>query len=88
MHRSIAEVLSPITASLQADGYSVDVIEGADVLEVKIIAGDGICADCLSPRSIIEPMVNHLLQDAGITRKLILVYPESHPSALKDGART
>ncbi|MFC4950135.1 hypothetical protein [Pseudonocardia sp. GCM10023141] len=84
MQTPIAELLSPITSALEADGYSAHVTEGPGTLEMRIIAGAGVCADCLSPRSVVEPMINRLLQNGGITRKVTLIYPDTDPGQPKD----
>lgn len=67
--------LAPIIEALNADGYLADVeITDGDVA-MRIVAGSDACADCLSPRAILEPMILLQLRSNGLSHALTLVYP-------------
>lgn len=67
--------LAAIIEALNADGYLADVeITDGDVA-MRIVAGPDACADCLSPRAILEPMILQQLRSNGLSHALTLVYP-------------
>jgi hypothetical protein len=70
--------LQPVVAALEADGYALRV-EGDDdagPLRVHIAATENACEECLAPKTVIQPMVEHLLEADGFgTDGLVLTYP-------------
>lgn len=68
-------VLAPIIEALEADGYGASVHVKDGVVTFQIIATEDACADCLSPPSVLQPVITHLLQTAGLTQGLDLRYP-------------
>ena len=77
MTNSAVVALAPVIDALEADGYSALISETADELHFEIVAGPTVCAECLSPRSVIEPMINGLLRSNGMIRRLSLKYPDA-----------
>lgn len=70
--------LRPVSTALEADGYVLSVKgEADDTLRIQIAATDDACAECLAPKTVIQPMVEHLLEQHGLgTSGLVLSYPE------------
>lgn len=77
---AIATALEPITSTMEADGYGVQLQGDAEELTVRITATETACADCLAPRKVIEPMIETLMGDHGLKADtLTLIYPtEGH----------
>jgi hypothetical protein len=76
----VQNALAPIIEALKADGYLADLeITGRDVA-LRIVAGPDACADCLSPRTILEPMILQQLRINGLTQVLTLSYPPAKDS--------
>ena len=73
----LRRALAPLLLGLDADGYDATVRETSGRVHVEIVARSGSCADCLSPASVMEPMITSLLRDAGFEQELVLVYPAS-----------
>lgn len=72
---SAIEALAPIQTTMSADGYSLSVTEGeAGALAVRIEAQEGACADCLVPESVMVPMIERLLADAGVPSSGVTVF--------------
>jgi hypothetical protein len=72
----VQTALAAIIEALKADGYlaEVEITEG-DVA-MRIMAGPDACADCLSPRAVLEPMILQQLRSNGLSQGLTLVYPQ------------
>jgi hypothetical protein len=75
MSTSVADALAPLVSALEADGYGAVIDERPDVIAFQITAGPDACADCLSPRAIVAPMITNALQQAGYSQRLELTYP-------------
>jgi hypothetical protein len=73
------EILDPVLSALEADGYEAVISEAPGAVHIR--AGAEACAECLIPRSIMEPMLTQLLQDGGVAATLSVTYPDEH----KDG---
>jgi hypothetical protein len=75
MNDRLRQALAPLLVGLDADGYDARVREMGKQVYVEIVARDGSCSDCLSPRAVMEPMITSLLRDAGFQQELVLTYP-------------
>ena len=53
--------LATIRASLEADGYLLDVREDGERLDAQISAGPDACADCLVPKDLMKVMLEQAL---------------------------
>jgi hypothetical protein len=71
-------VLEPVVSALEADGYAVAIEREANTLVLDITAGPEACEDCLSPRAVMEPIVQHLLRQAGYDLQINIQYPVEH----------
>ena len=71
------EALEPIASALAADGYELSVQAKAEhVFDVRITATENACEECLSPPSVIKPILEDLLEQAGMTpSEVTLRYP-------------
>lgn len=77
MGEKLRGALAPILVGLDADGYGANVRETPDRVYVEITAKNGSCSDCLTPRSVMEPVITTLLREAGYEQTLVLTYPAS-----------
>jgi hypothetical protein len=75
MSTSITEALAPLVSALQADGYDATIEESPEIIAFRITAGLDACSDCLSPRSVVAPLITSALRDAGYSQRLDLSYP-------------
>lgn len=65
---------TPLRASLEPDGYWVEVSEAGDRVGVHIVAGPDACADCLAPEPVLRGIVADLL---GVPEHRVdLTYPD------------
>lgn len=71
----IEVVLRPIQVALEADGYALEVTFDESTVSIGIVAGPEACEECLSPPSILEPIVRKLMDDAGWQQMVELRYP-------------
>lgn len=71
----LASVLAPVMQGLEADGYRAAVVVEQGSVIFEISAGPDACAECLSPASVLRPMISHLLKKAGIDHDVDLRYP-------------
>lgn len=78
MGEKLGSALAPLLMGLEADGYGANVRETPDRVYVEITANSGSCSECLTPRSVMEPMITTLLREAGYAQELVLTYPPSH----------
>jgi hypothetical protein len=63
----INDALSSVRRSLAADGYELHVeVEGSNV-GLLIKPGQGACADCLAPDTVIVTIASDAIQASGIT---------------------
>ena len=53
--------LATIRASLEADGYLLDVREDGERLDAQISAGPDACEDCLVPKDLMKVMLEQAL---------------------------
>jgi hypothetical protein len=67
------EGLRTLRASLEADGYRLDILEEGDRVGARISAGPEACAECLVPRPVLLAMLEHALGVPG--RSIDLRYP-------------
>ena len=69
--------LEPIASTMTNDGYALTVLEAPEgALDVRIVALEGACEDCLVPKSVMVPMIESLLADSGVSASHITVaYP-------------
>ena len=76
-HARALTALQPVSAALEADGYTLTVDGGDDeTLQIRIAATDDACEECLAPKTVIQPMVEHLLEADGLaTKGIVLSYP-------------
>jgi hypothetical protein len=74
----VEAALEPLVMALQADGYEAVVTEAPGEVLFKIVAGQNACEECLSPRSILEPIIQHALRAGGVEANLKLIYPLEH----------
>lgn len=65
-HPALEEALEPVASTLAADGYKLTAARVDDDVVVRIAAGPDACEDCLSPRTVMEPMIRDLLACAGL----------------------
>jgi hypothetical protein len=73
----LTTALAPLRESLQADGADLKVTKvSGNELELRIIATDETCIDCLMPEEIIERIVKKKLEDEGASfTQIKLSYP-------------
>jgi hypothetical protein len=76
MGDALEAALKPLISSLEADGYGAIVEAKPGLVLFRIVAGPEACADCLSPRSILEPMIVKQLRKQGFQEQVQLEYPE------------
>jgi hypothetical protein len=74
----LEEALSPVLATLEADGYEGTYDLRGRTLHLTIAAGSGACEDCLSPKSIMSRIVGNALERAGLPYEIELTYPTDH----------
>lgn len=77
MGEGVRQALAPLLTGLEADGYAAAVRETPDVVFVQIKAVGESCAECLTPRTVMEPLILGLLRDAGYRQTLELTYPDA-----------
>jgi hypothetical protein len=78
---SVLDALSMMQTTLQADGYELEAKVTDTAIEVQIVATPSACAECLVPRSVMEPMVAQMLADKGLPTEVVLHYPPTHSDA-------
>ena len=72
----IRELLNPISAVLEADGYRLHIGEtSATSVRVDVIAGDEACAQCLVQKPLLSAMIQRELTGAGLSLVIVLGYP-------------
>lgn len=76
MGEAVQAALMPLIGSLRADGYDAIVEQKPGLVLFRIIAGPDACADCLSPRSVLEPMILRQLRREGFQDQVQVEYPE------------
>ena len=77
MEKSARDALELITTTMANDGYALTVSEAAEgTLEVRIEALEDACEECLVPKTVMEPMIESLLAEGGVTpSRLTVAYP-------------
>ena len=75
MSDRLRQALAPLLEGLDADGYDTTVRETPRQVHVAIVARGDACSDCLSPPSVMEPMIRSLLREAGFQQDIVLTYP-------------
>ena len=73
----VLETLRPITQSLNADGYDLEVDEVSERLRLRIVAQVDACEDCLVPQEVMLQIVHARLGDAYPLRSIDIGYPSS-----------
>src|ERR1700676_1551012 len=63
---SVGAALEPVSTMLEADGYGLVVDVLPQGLHVTITAGPEACKECLVPKPVLEGVLRHTLQKAGI----------------------
>jgi hypothetical protein len=63
---AVVAALEPLIGMLSADGYDLEVDSGADRTRLRIAARADACAECLVPRTVLEPMIANMLSGAGL----------------------
>jgi hypothetical protein len=63
---AIDSALSDIRGFLMADGYDLGVERTADGVEIRVIASEAVCSDCLVPQPIFRDIVVTTLAKAGL----------------------
>lgn len=76
MGEPIQQALMPLISSLRSDGYDAIVEQKPGLVLFRIVAGPEACADCLSPRSVLEPMILRQLRREGFQDQVQVEYPE------------
>jgi L-ascorbate metabolism protein UlaG (beta-lactamase superfamily) len=72
----IRELLNPISAVLEADGYRLHVGEASETsVRVDVVAGDEACAECLVQKPLLSAMIQRELSGAGLPLDVVLGYP-------------
>lgn len=70
------EAVTPIRSALEADGYELLVEADGPQVVMRIKAGAEACEECLVPPTVMRPMIDKLLADAGLaSTDWTLVYP-------------
>ncbi len=72
----IVDALEPIITALEASDYHLSAAQAEGTVTLSITAGADACEECLSPPSVLEPMVRILLADNGIDGDFKLRYPD------------
>lgn len=54
---SVAEDLAGITQALDADGYTLEVLDESETLSLKISAREDACEECLVPPEVMAPTI-------------------------------
>ena len=72
----IGELLAPMAAMLEADGYRLHVGEvSATSVRVDVVASDGACPDCLVQKPLLSEMIERELSEGGLQLAVVLGYP-------------
>lgn len=74
-------LLNDLRQGLNADGYDLVVAGLADKLELRVVATEAACEDCLVPKDIMSAIFASALQQGGkqITAEdILLEYPAEH----------
>jgi Fe-S cluster biogenesis protein NfuA len=73
----VEETLRPLTRGLEADGYGVEVAEESGRLQLRVIAREGACEDCLVPRSTMLEIISGRLGHLYARDDIDIQYPPS-----------
>lgn len=74
----VGEALADVQASLAVDGYRLDVEQAAtDALDVRIVALDGACAECLAPDEVLKMIISGCLDGVYRPEEITVRHPAS-----------
>lgn len=73
---SAQEELAGIAEALDADGYTLEVVEESDTLSLRISAREGVCEDCLVPPEIMAPTISAAIGGRYAPEQIRLQYPK------------
>jgi hypothetical protein len=72
----VGAALADVVRMLSIDGYETSWSVHADELTVKIAAGPNACEECLSPKPVLERIIDDSLRRGGVTGlRVALGYP-------------
>jgi hypothetical protein len=73
---SARDDLAGIAEALDADGYTLEVVDESDTLSLRISAREGACEDCLVPPEIMAPTISAALGGRYTPERIRLQYPK------------
>jgi hypothetical protein len=73
----VEQALGEIKERLALDGYTLSATESHGEIQIIIEAGPNACAECLSPKPILERMIASELEQKGVNyHKINIIMPE------------
>lgn len=73
---AVKSALEPTRKGLEAAGFTLDIAERGDGLQLTVVAGAAACEDCLVPKSMFKKMAADEISDGGLGRiDLEIAYP-------------
>jgi Fe-S cluster biogenesis protein NfuA len=75
--QQVTEALEGIAEALRLDGYDLQVAGVSDTLELRIVALDGACEDCLVPPGAMAQTISGALRGGYAPEQISIAYPES-----------
>jgi Fe-S cluster biogenesis protein NfuA len=73
----VTEALEGISEALRLDGYDLQVTGVADTLDVRIVALDGACEDCLVPAGAMAQTISGALRGSFRPEQITIAYPDA-----------
>ncbi|MDE3100646.1 MAG: hypothetical protein KGJ98_00260 [Chloroflexota bacterium] len=62
LRSDVEKAIEPFAEALRSDGYEIGVTNASpEVVELKIVALEGACEDCLVPEHVMAPMIAETL---------------------------
>ena len=72
----VGAALADVVRMLSIDGYETSWSVDGSELTVKIAAGPNACEECLSPKHVLERIIDDSLRRGGVTGlRVVLGYP-------------
>lgn len=72
---SVREDLAGITEALDADGYTLEVLDASETLSLRIRARPDACEECLVPPEIMAPTIAAATNGRYAAEQIRLEYP-------------
>lgn len=78
MDVAMESALREISALLQPDGFRLDRHPSTSRVELRVVANDQACGECLVPKQVMRTIIMNVFQRHGATiepEDLVLMYP-------------